>query len=76
MPATSLQHRPQRANYEYETTAGPGQGASRSRQDVAPVAQTFFASADVQARLQLDAVVCVCDASRLKTLLVDGVEAH
>jgi len=40
--------------------------------DVAPVAQTFFSAPEIQARLQLDAVVCVCDASRLKTLLLDN----
>eukprot|EP00656_Telonema_subtile_P011289 TRINITY_DN15561_c0_g1_i3.p1 TRINITY_DN15561_c0_g1~~TRINITY_DN15561_c0_g1_i3.p1 ORF type:complete len:314 (-),score=87.06 TRINITY_DN15561_c0_g1_i3:76-1017(-) len=37
-----------------------------------PVAQTFFLDEYVQAHLQLDAVVCVCDCTRLPQLLADG----
>ena len=38
--------------------------------DVAPVAQTFFASPDLQEHLQLDAVVCVANSQRLCKLLL------
>jgi G3E family GTPase len=38
--------------------------------DVAPVVQTFFASAAIQRRLHLDTVVCVCDAHRLADVLL------
>lgn len=34
--------------------------------EVAPVAQTFFADAEVQAKYTLDAVLCVCDAQVLQ----------
>eukprot|EP00756_Hemistasia_phaeocysticola_P057157 Hpha_TRINITY_DN33788_c0_g1::TRINITY_DN33788_c0_g1_i1::g.24953::m.24953 len=43
--------------------------------DIAPVAQTFFASDWAQSRLTLDAVVCVCDAGRCAQLLVRGEES-
>lgn len=40
--------------------------------ECAPVAQTFFLDPYVQANLQLDAVICVCDCHRLRHLLAEG----
>ena len=44
--------------------------------DPAPVAQTFFADADVKARTKLDAIVTVVDAKHILPRLADAREAE
>jgi G3E family GTPase len=44
--------------------------------DPAPVAQTFFADADVKARTKLDAIVTVVDAKHILPRLADAPEAE